>query len=180
VLDPVRILVGSRSNFGAPLAIGVGQEGALLSIDPTGPAVLAVPSNFASGGDQASTLAGYVQEGATRNSMVIAGQPISAIGLWVSLTLCAVGSTALTMAVPRTWLCAVVQLGVRGLSCAATASAFSSVPPASGYYESSSTRGRTVTFKVKFANLRQIMRSRTGQDADPDAKRTCRPGGRRG
>jgi|SRR5262249_3650806 len=27
VLDPNRILVGSRSNFGAPLAPGVGQEG---------------------------------------------------------------------------------------------------------------------------------------------------------
>jgi hypothetical protein len=27
VLDPNRILVGSQSNFGAPLAIGVGQEG---------------------------------------------------------------------------------------------------------------------------------------------------------
>ena len=52
---------------------------------------------------------------------------------------------------------------MRGLSCAAIASAFSSVPPASGYCESSGTRGRTVTLKVKFANLRQITRSRTGQ-----------------
>ena len=36
VLDPIRLLVGSRSNFGAPPAIGVGAEGSLLSIDPTG------------------------------------------------------------------------------------------------------------------------------------------------
>jgi hypothetical protein len=61
VLDPVRLLVGSRSNFGAPLAVGVGQEGSLLSIDPTGPGILKVPTNFASSGTQASTLGGYVQ-----------------------------------------------------------------------------------------------------------------------
>src|SRR5712671_3470106 len=61
VLDPKRILVGSRSNFGAPLAIGVGQEGAYLSIDPRSPHVLRVPSKFARGGDQASTLGGLVQ-----------------------------------------------------------------------------------------------------------------------
>ena len=30
VLDPNRILVGSRSNFGARLAPGVGQEGSFL------------------------------------------------------------------------------------------------------------------------------------------------------
>jgi hypothetical protein len=61
VLDPKRILVGSRSNFGAPLAVGVGQEGSFLSIDPSGPAVLIVPPNFAASGIQASTLAGAVQ-----------------------------------------------------------------------------------------------------------------------
>ena len=31
------------------------------------------------------------------------------------------------------------------------------------YCESSGTRGRTITLKVKFANFRQITRSRTGQ-----------------
>ena len=36
VLDPKRILVGSRSNYGAPLAPGAGQEGAFLSIDRAG------------------------------------------------------------------------------------------------------------------------------------------------
>jgi hypothetical protein len=62
VLDPNRILVGSQSNFGAPLAIdNVGQEGSFLSIDPTGPGILNVPSNFARNGVQASTLGGAVQ-----------------------------------------------------------------------------------------------------------------------
>jgi hypothetical protein len=61
VLDPDRILVGSRSNFGAPLAIDVGQEGSFVSIDPSGPGVLIVPPNFATGGVQASTLGGAVQ-----------------------------------------------------------------------------------------------------------------------
>jgi len=61
VLDPNRILVGSRSNFGAPLADGVGEEGSFLSIDPSGPGILSVPPNFARSGDQASTLDGAVQ-----------------------------------------------------------------------------------------------------------------------
>jgi hypothetical protein len=61
VLDSNRLLVGSRSNFGAPLAIGVGQEGSFLSIDPSGPSILKVPPDFASSGTQASTLGGYVQ-----------------------------------------------------------------------------------------------------------------------
>lgn len=61
VLDPNRILVGSRSNFGAPLAIGVGRQGSFLSIDPGGPGVLKVPPDFARSGSQASTLGGAVQ-----------------------------------------------------------------------------------------------------------------------
>src|SRR5271167_1530766 len=61
VLDPNRILVGSQSNFGAPLLTGVGQEGSILSIDPNSPAVLSVPATFASSGGQASTLNGAVQ-----------------------------------------------------------------------------------------------------------------------
>jgi hypothetical protein len=60
VLDPNRILVGSRSNFGAPLA-SLGQEGSFLSIDPSGPGVLSVPPNFAQSGDQSSALDGAVQ-----------------------------------------------------------------------------------------------------------------------
>jgi hypothetical protein len=61
VLDPNRLLVGSRSNFGAPLPSGVGKEGSFLSIDPNGEGVLSVPPNFAVSGDQASTLGGAVQ-----------------------------------------------------------------------------------------------------------------------
>jgi hypothetical protein len=61
VLDPNRILVGSRSNFGAPLAVGVGKEGSFLSIDPSGEDILHIPSNFALSGNQASTLGGAVQ-----------------------------------------------------------------------------------------------------------------------
>jgi hypothetical protein len=69
MLDPTRLLVGSASNFGAPLAIGVDQEGSFLSIDPSGPHTLNVPPNFASSVPpnfavsvvQPSTLNGAVQ-----------------------------------------------------------------------------------------------------------------------
>lgn len=61
VLDPNRIMLGSASNFGAPRAIGAGAEGSLLSIDPSHPGTLSIPPDFASGGGQASTLAGAVQ-----------------------------------------------------------------------------------------------------------------------
>jgi hypothetical protein len=60
VLDPPRILVGSRSNFGAPLADGVGSEGSFLSIDPS-KSDLIIPPEFAQSGDQASALVGDVQ-----------------------------------------------------------------------------------------------------------------------
>jgi hypothetical protein len=60
-LDPTRLLVGSRSNFGAPLAPNAGREGSVLSIDPTGPNVLNVPQNFAQSDGQASALGGNVQ-----------------------------------------------------------------------------------------------------------------------
>src|SRR6516164_62230 len=39
-------------------------------------------------------------DGATENSMVIAGQPISGIGWWLRLILCWAGSTGLTVPVP--------------------------------------------------------------------------------
>jgi hypothetical protein len=61
VLDPNRILVGSRSNFGAPLAIGAGAEGSFLSIDPSAPGILRVPPDFAQSGTQSSALGGAVQ-----------------------------------------------------------------------------------------------------------------------
>jgi hypothetical protein len=60
VLDPTRILVGSRSNFGAPKANADQAAGSFLSIDPGG-SELAVPAGFAGAGDQASVLGGAVQ-----------------------------------------------------------------------------------------------------------------------
>jgi hypothetical protein len=61
VLDPNRLLVGSASNFGAQRAIGVGLQGAFLSIDPGQANALNLPPDFASGGGQASALGGAVQ-----------------------------------------------------------------------------------------------------------------------
>jgi hypothetical protein len=61
ILDPTRLLVGSRSNFGAPPASDVGQNGSFLSIDPTGAGILFIPPNFAANGGQASALGGAVQ-----------------------------------------------------------------------------------------------------------------------
>jgi len=55
VLDPNRILVGSSSNFGAPVPASGGQQGSILSIDPKGAGTLNIPSNFATSGTQAST-----------------------------------------------------------------------------------------------------------------------------
>jgi hypothetical protein len=60
VADPTRIVVGSRSNFGAPKANVDQADGSFLSIDPRGSS-LAVPAGFANAGDQASALAGAVQ-----------------------------------------------------------------------------------------------------------------------
>jgi hypothetical protein len=60
VADPTRILVGSRSNFGAPKANADQAPGSFLSIDPGG-SNLAVPPGFANSGDQASALGGAVQ-----------------------------------------------------------------------------------------------------------------------
>lgn len=61
VLYSERLLVGSRSNFGAPRAGDVGREGSFLSIDPSAPETLSIPGNFARNGGQASTLGGRVQ-----------------------------------------------------------------------------------------------------------------------
>jgi hypothetical protein len=60
VCDPTRILVGSRSNFGAPKANADQVAGSFLSIDPAG-ADLAVPAGFAASGGQSSALGGAVQ-----------------------------------------------------------------------------------------------------------------------
>ena len=61
VLDPNRILVATQWNFGAPLAVGAGAQGAFLSIDPRGAHPLFIPPTFARSGVQASTLGGAVQ-----------------------------------------------------------------------------------------------------------------------
>ena len=61
VLDPNRILVGSRSNFGAPRPHSGGLEGSFLSIDPSGKVTLVVPVNFDRKGDQEGTRGGAVQ-----------------------------------------------------------------------------------------------------------------------
>src|SRR5262249_15238919 len=61
ILDPARILVGSRSNFGAALANSAEQEGSFLSIDPRGAELLVIPSDFAAAGGQASIPGGRAQ-----------------------------------------------------------------------------------------------------------------------
>jgi Di-haem oxidoreductase, putative peroxidase len=60
VLDPKRVLVASSSNFGAPLARVNDPEGSILSIDPAADG-LAVPTDFAAAGGQASVFDGAVQ-----------------------------------------------------------------------------------------------------------------------
>src|SRR5215471_8798439 len=60
VLDPVRILVGSASNFGAPVAHSGQLPGSFLSIDPRFSDTLAIPPDFATADDQASALFGRV------------------------------------------------------------------------------------------------------------------------
>jgi hypothetical protein len=61
ILDPNRILVGSASNFGAPMAVADDMPGSILSIDPSSTDVLTVPGQFAAGGGQATALDGKVQ-----------------------------------------------------------------------------------------------------------------------
>ncbi len=61
VLDPVRLLVGSSANFGAPVATPDQYEGSFLSLDPTGTEVLVIPTRFAAAGGQAAALGGRVQ-----------------------------------------------------------------------------------------------------------------------
>jgi hypothetical protein len=60
VCDPTRIVVGSRSNFGARKLRADQAAGSFLSIDPSGEH-LAVPPTFAAAGDQASVHDGLVR-----------------------------------------------------------------------------------------------------------------------
>lgn len=61
MLDPQRVLVGSTSNFGAPLARPEDRPGAMLSIDTSAGDVIRVPPDFARDGTQATALNGRVQ-----------------------------------------------------------------------------------------------------------------------
>lgn len=61
ILDPSRILVCNKSNFGSPLASDNGMPGSILSINPNAGRILTVPPYFAKRGTQASTLGGDVQ-----------------------------------------------------------------------------------------------------------------------
>lgn len=60
ILDPVRLLVASSSNFGAPLAIADQAPGSVLSVDLSANGGTVDP-NFAADGSQASTLGGAVR-----------------------------------------------------------------------------------------------------------------------
>jgi hypothetical protein len=60
VLDPVRLLVASASNFGAPWARPDAPAGAILSLDPGAGLPLVIPPAFAAAGGQATALAGRV------------------------------------------------------------------------------------------------------------------------
>lgn len=61
VLNPSRILVCNKSNFGSSLAADNGMEGSILSINPNALHILNVPPCFAESGTQASALGGDVQ-----------------------------------------------------------------------------------------------------------------------
>lgn len=67
VLDPARLLVGSTSNFGEPLANPSQLPGSFLSIDRSGTSILVIPPTFAAGGGQASALGGLVQMYSAQN-----------------------------------------------------------------------------------------------------------------
>ena len=60
ILDAQRLFVASSSNFGAPLARPEQPAGAILSLDPRGPAPIAIPPGFAAAGGQATALDGRV------------------------------------------------------------------------------------------------------------------------
>jgi hypothetical protein len=70
ILDPVRILVGSSSNFGETLARTDELPGSFLSVDPRGD-TLVIPPNFASAGGQASALDGRIQVFTANNDLFL-------------------------------------------------------------------------------------------------------------
>jgi hypothetical protein len=68
VLDPVRLLVASTSNFGEPLANADQLSGSILSIDPNGKLPIVVPPEFAAAGGQAVAHGGALQMYSAQNS----------------------------------------------------------------------------------------------------------------
>jgi hypothetical protein len=95
VLDPERILVGSTSNFGEPLANPEQLPGSFLSIDPRSPVTLTIPPSFAAAGGQAFALGGLVRMYSAQNvaflnsihnpSAVTAGYPAVSNPLGMSI-----------------------------------------------------------------------------------------------
>ena len=80
ILDPKRILVGSTSNFGEPLADRNQLPGSFLSIDPTGGAVETVGSaDAAVSSPEKNTLSGI---SAARSDAF--GRPMRLMGFWAS------------------------------------------------------------------------------------------------
>jgi Di-haem oxidoreductase, putative peroxidase len=69
VLNGDRLLVGSTSNYGAPLGNAGQYPGTVLSIDPSAP--VAVPAGFAAAGDQASAVGGRVQVYVANNAQFL-------------------------------------------------------------------------------------------------------------
>ena len=72
ILEAQRVLVASRSNFGAPRALATAAEGAVLSLDPSGP-TLVVPPGFAAAGGQAQAAEGRVQLFAAQSPAFVNG-----------------------------------------------------------------------------------------------------------
>jgi hypothetical protein len=86
VLDPARILVASRWNFGTPNARGDQQSGSVLSIDPRGSDKWIIDPLFARGGGQASTLNGRVQMFSSQSSSFLnsINTPAAATANWTA------------------------------------------------------------------------------------------------
>ena len=86
VLDPARILVASRWNFGTPNARGDQQSGSVLSIDPRGTEKWIIDPLFARGGGQASTLNGRVQMFSSQSSAFLnsINTPAAATANWTA------------------------------------------------------------------------------------------------
>jgi hypothetical protein len=61
ILDPVRLLVGTRSNLGAAPAVTGERPGSIVSIDPVGSTLLRVPADLAGTGGQTVAVDGRIR-----------------------------------------------------------------------------------------------------------------------